>query len=307
MRQLDFYRATQIALAGIIAYAAALSREAAHLARQEKDPGPQEKPGDHGGGLRPGAGRPARTFREAINGLWILQIAIHAENINMAISPGRLDQILFPWYRRDMANGTLTVKEAMELVGCLWLKLNDNTNVVPETGEELFGGAGTVPAVTVGGIDPDGADAVNDLTYIMLRVTELLKTRDPSLNARYHPEKNSEQYRDRVAEVIASTKSVPAFYNDIAAIKTLENQGIATKDARDYAIIGCVELSASGRSYDASSSIMLNLVSALELALYNGTRPITGDEQIGPATGEAASFRSFESVLGGLSKPSFAG
>jgi formate C-acetyltransferase len=107
-------------------------------------------------------------------------------------------------------------------------------------------------------------------------------------------EKNPVEYRDRVAEVIASTKSVPAFYNDIAAIRTLENQGIATKDARDYAIIGCVELSASGRSYDASSSIMLNLVSALELALYNGTRPVTGDEQIGPATGSAESFKSFE-------------
>jgi pyruvate-formate lyase len=212
----------------------------------------------------------------------------------MAISPGRLDQILFPWYRKDIASGALTVKEAMELVGSLWLKLNDNTNLVPETGEELFGGAGTVPAVTVGGINTDGEDAVNDLTYVMLRITELLKTRDPSLNARYHPDWNSAQYRDRVAEVIANTRSVPAFYNDIAAIRTLENQGIATRDARDYAIIGCVELSASGRSYDASSSIMLNLVSALELALYNGTRPVTGDEQIGPATGTAESFSTFE-------------
>jgi pyruvate formate-lyase/glycerol dehydratase family glycyl radical enzyme len=298
LRQRDFYRATQIALAGIIAYAAALSREAARLAQQEKDPGRRKNLQTMAAVCGQVPARPARTFREAINGLWILQIAIHAENINMAISPGRLDQILFPWYWRDMANGTLTVPEAMELVGCLWLKLNDNTNIVPETGEELFGGAGTVPAVTIGGIDPAGADAVNDLTYIMLRVTELLKTRDPSLNARYYPGKNSEQYRDRVAEVIASTKSVPAFYNDIAAIRTLENQGIATADARDYAIIGCVELSASGRSYDASSSIMLNLVSALELALFNGTRPITGDERIGPATGEATSFLSFDQFWG---------
>ena len=151
-----------------------------------------------------------------------------------------------------------------------------------------------MPAVTVGGIDEDGEDAVNDLTYIMLRVTELLKARDPSLNARYHREKNSEAYRDRVAEVIANTKSAPAFYNDLSAIKTLENQGIATRDARDYAIIGCVELSASGRSYDASSSIMLNLVSALELTMYNGKRPVTGDEQIGPVTGAAESFTTFE-------------
>lgn len=293
-QQLDFYRAMQIAMKGIIAYAARLSAKAAELAGQERDAARKRNLEAMSAVCAQVPAKPARTFREAVNGLWILQIAIHAENINMAISPGRLDQVLFPWYRRDMADGTLTLKEAMELVGCLWLKLNDNTNLVPETGEELFGGAGTVPAVTIGGIDQAGENAVNDLTYIMLRVTELLKTRDPSLNARYHPEKNAVEYRDRVAEVIASTKSVPAFYNDIAAIRTLENQGIATQDARDYAIIGCVELSASGRSYDASSSIMLNLVSALELALYNGTRPITGDEQIGPATGAAESFKSFE-------------
>jgi pyruvate formate-lyase/glycerol dehydratase family glycyl radical enzyme len=293
-QQLDFYKGTQIALGGIITYAARLSAEAAKLAAQEKDAARRNTLEVMASVCTQVPAMPARTFREAINGLWILQVAIHAESINMAISPGRLDQVLFPWYQKDVADGTLTLHEAMELVGCLWLKLNDNTNLVPETGEELFGGAGTVPAVTLGGINEAGEDAVNDLTYIMLRVTELLKTRDPSLNARYHLDKNSVFYRDRVAEVIASTKSVPAFYNDIAAIKTLENQGIATKDARDYAIIGCVELSASGRSYDASSSIMLNLVSALELALYNGTRPITGDEQIGPATGTAESFATFE-------------
>jgi len=128
----------------------------------------------------------------------------------------------------------------------------------------------------------------------MLRVTELLQTRDPSLNARYHQGVNSPAYRNRVAEVIANTRSVPAVHNDLADIRTLENQGVKTEHARDYAIIGCVELAAAGRSYDASSSIMLNLVSVLELALYNGKRPVTGDDQIGPASGEAVAFADFE-------------
>jgi formate C-acetyltransferase len=128
----------------------------------------------------------------------------------------------------------------------------------------------------------------------MLRITELLKTRDPSLNARYHRRVNSQRYRDRVAEVIANTRSVPAIHNDIVDIRTLENQGVETEHARDYAIIGCVELAAAGRSYDASSSIMLNLVSVLELALYNGKRPVTGDAQIGPASGEPVAFADFE-------------
>jgi len=290
---ISFYEAVQAALRGIIAYAGNLAGKARELARNEQDGGRRKNLLAMADVCAQVPAKPARTFREAVNCIWLLQIGIHAENINMAISPGRLDQILYPYYQRDRENGSLTIGEALEIIGCLWLKLNDNTNLVPETAEELFGGAGTVPAVTLGGIDADGEDAVNDLTYLMLKITEMLRLRDPSVNARYHYEKNSEAYRNRVAEVIAATKAVPAFYNDVVAIRTLENQGIATEHARDYAIIGCVELSASGRSYDASSSIMLNLVSALELALYNGKRPVTGDEQIGPVTGDPAGFSSF--------------
>ncbi len=296
-QKLEFYQAVQIAMKGIITYAQNLSRKAAELARSEKGPFRKinlEKIAEVCARV---PAKPAGNFREAVNSLWIVQIAIHAENINMAISPGRLDQILYRFYKEDIDKGTLTVKQAIELIGCLWLKLNDNTNLVPETAEELFGGAGTVPAVTIGGVDENEEDAVNDLTYIMLKVTELLKTRDPSMNARYHYLKNPEEYRDRVAEVIVNTKAVPAFHNDVVDIKILENhfknQNVKIEHARDYAIIGCVELGISGRSYDASSSIILNLVSALELALHKGKRPITGDEQIGPPTDDPSGFATF--------------
>ena len=292
-QKLEFYQAIQIAMQGVIAYAQNLGKKAAGLAAKEQDPFREENFRKMAALCARVPAKPARTFREAVNCIWIVQVAIHAENINMAMSPGRLDQILYEYYKKDIDKGILTVKEAMELVGCLWLKLNDNANLVPETAEELFGGAGTVPAVTVGGVDENGEDAVNDLTYIMLRVTELLKTRDPSLNARYHYEKNAEEYRDRVAEVIVNTKAVPAIHNDVVDIKVLENQGTKLEHARDYAIIGCVELGVSGRSYDASSSIILNLVSGLELALNSGKRPVTGDEQIGPQTGDPSQFKSF--------------
>lgn len=296
-QQAIFYRSVRIALEGVTAYAANLSRAAARLALAEADPVRKSNLEAMAAVCAQVPAGPARSFREAVNSLWLLQVAIHAENINMAISPGRLDQILYPWYRADLDRGALTVGAALELVGCLWLKLNDNTNLVPETAEELFGGAGTVPAVTLGGVDGQGEDVVNDLTYVILKVTELLQTRDPSVNARYHPEKNSPDYLARVAEVVATTKCVPAFYNDAAAIRTLENQGVSTEHARDYAIIGCVELSASGRSYDASSSILLNLVAALELTLSNGKRPVTGDAQIGPQTGDPGSFTAFDDFL----------
>ena len=297
-RKKEFYQAVQIALEGVLAYARNLSQEAGRRAEHEGDAFQKENLLCMAEVCSRVPAKPARTFREAINAIWLIQVAIHAENINMAMSPGRLDQLLYPYYRADVEKGILSVQEAMELVGCLWLKLNDNTNLVPETAEELFGGAGTVPAVTVGGVDENGEDAVNDLTYIMLRVTELLKTRDPSLNARFHYEKNTEAYRNRVAEVIVQTRAVPAFLNDATNIEVLEAQGTRTEHARDYAVIGCVELGVPGRSYDASSSIMMNLVSVLELALYNGKRPVTGDEQIGPVTGDPSFFESFDQFWG---------
>jgi formate C-acetyltransferase len=289
----EFYRAVRTALRGVVTYAGRLSARAAELAAGETDPGVRRNLLEMSEICAQVPARPARTFREAVNAIWLLQVAVHAESINMAISPGRLDQILYPYYRADMEKGNLTVGEAIEIVACLWLKLNDNTNLVPEASQELFGGAGTAPAVTVGGVDGEGGNAVNDLTYVMLRVAELLKTRDPNLNARYHYVENPPEYRDRVAEVVANTHAIPAFHNDVADIRTLENQGIETSHARDYAIIGCVELASAGRSYDASSSIIFNLVSALELALFNGKRPITGDEQTGPATGEPDGFKTF--------------
>jgi len=291
--RIDFYLSVRTALTGVISYAANLKEKALELAAQEKNAWRRNNLKAMAAVCDRVPAEGARSFREAVNSLWLLLIAIHAENINMAISPGRLDQLLYPFYQKDIESGKLSVKEAMEIIGCLWLKLNDNTNLVPESSEELFGGSGTVPAVTIGGVDEHEEDAVNDLTYIMLRVTELLRTRDPNLNARYHYRKNSKEYRDRVTSVIASTKAVPAMHNDITGIRTLLNQGISLPHARDYAIIGCVELAAGGRSYDSSSSIMLNLPAVLELALFDGKRPAGRYEQIGPHTGDAAMFRSY--------------
>jgi pyruvate formate-lyase/glycerol dehydratase family glycyl radical enzyme len=296
-QSIDFYISVRTALSGIIAYAQNLKEKALEMAGTEKNKWRRKNLLTMASVCDRVPTRGARTFREAVNSIWLLMVAIHAENINMAISPGRLDQLLYPFYRKDMENGTLTVKEAIELTGCLWLKMNDNTNIVPESAVELFGGSGTVPAVTIGGVDENGEDAVNDMTYIMLRVTELLCTRDPNLNARYNYQKNSVEYRNRVAAVIASTKAVPAMHNDITDIDTLVNQGVSLQHSRDFAIIGCVELASGGRSYDASSSILLNLPAVLELALYNGKRPVNGNEQIGPRTGDTSKFSSFNQFL----------
>ncbi|MEA3467641.1 MAG: pyruvate formate lyase family protein [Thermodesulfobacteriota bacterium] len=294
LQQADFFRAVQISLKGIITHAAHLAEEADQLAAIAADPEDAAEFAAMAVICRKVPEGPASTFREAVNAIWICQVGIHAENINMAMSPGRLDQILYPYYKRDIAEGRLDSGRAIELVGCLWLKIADNVTMVPEASEELFGGAGTVPAITLGGVDKNGEDAVNDLTYIMLRATELLAIRDPNVNARYDYDKNSQEYCRRVSEVILSTKSVPAFFNDTSNIIALRGQGETLEHARDYAVIGCVELASSGRDYPASSSIMMNLAAPLEMALFCGKRPITGEEQIGPVTPDPSMLNSFE-------------
>jgi formate C-acetyltransferase len=293
---IDWYNAVQIVLNGVLDYADNIARKALETAASETDP-------DRKSALRTIAktcsrvpALPARNFLEAVNAVWFAHIAVHAENINMAVSPGRLDQVLFRHYAKDIDEGALSVREALEILGCLWLKLADNVNMVPETAEKLWGGAGTSPALTLGGIDRNGDDAVNDLTYLMLRITELLGIRDPNTAARFHFEKNPHAYLLRLCEVIKAVNA-PAVHNDAAVIRTLERQGLPTGHSRDYAVIGCVELASSGRSYDSSSSIMLNLAAPLELALFNGRRPESGPDLLSFASGDPSSFHSFDAFM----------
>ncbi len=301
LEQTGFFRAARIALEGIVTYANRLAEQAEMLAGLTDKADLRKELEETAAVCRRVPQYPATTFREAINAIWICQVGIHAENINMAMSPGRLDQVLFPYYKKDMETGRLDVAKALELVGCLWFKLSDNVIMVPQASEEMFGGAGTAPAVTLGGVDSRGEDAVNDLTYIMLRATELLRIRDPNVNARFFAGKNPMAYARRVSEVILNTKAVPAFFNDESNIAALQGQGETIEHARDYAVVGCVELASSGRDYLASSSIMLNLIAPLEMALFQGRRPVTGERQIGPETQDPARMQDFESFWNAFS------
>jgi pyruvate formate-lyase/glycerol dehydratase family glycyl radical enzyme len=292
-----FYEAIKLVLEGVIAYANNLSDEATKLAASETDADrkrelkeladicdrvPAEKP---------------ETFREGLNAVWICEAALHQENANIGFSIGRLDQVLFDLYQRDVNSGQLTVKEAIELIGCLWLKCADHVPMIPETAEALFGGTGSNQAITVGGITPDGEDAVNDLTYVMLKATELLKIRDPNVNARVHVDVNPPEYLRRLCEVNLNTGATPSMHNDLAAIPALENQGIKLEHARDYSSVGCVEPSSGGRTYGHTGSVLLNTTAALDLTLFNGKHRLTEEEQISPPTGDPEQFETFDEFM----------
>ena len=291
----DFYQSVNEVVQGIIAYSRRLASEARRLAALSTDPGDQgellaiaeihDRVPEH----------PARKFREALTTIWTCWTAIHLENANVGLSLGRLDQVLYGHYQRDMAAGVLDLDQAIELVSCLWLKIGDHVPMIPEAGEQLFGGTGSNQAITIGGVDQQGNDAVNDLTYVILRSVELLRLRDPNLNARYFPGVNAPAYLRRLCEANINTGATPALHNDRAVIRALTSRGESLEQARDYGVIGCVEPGSNGRFYYHSGAIMMNLTSVLELALYNGEHRNTGRSHlISRRTGDASSFQSFE-------------
>jgi pyruvate formate-lyase/glycerol dehydratase family glycyl radical enzyme len=305
LRKRDLYKAVILSLQGVIAYARKLRDQAASLAATESDP---ERKGDLLEMSRLCDRVPenrSNTFHEALQAVWIAHVAINQESNNVSNSLGRLDQILYPLYRKDIEEGTLTPARAVELVGCFYLKLADHEPMSPETAEELFGGSGSNQAITLGGVDASGRDAVNDLTYVMLKATELLKVKDPNVNVRYHPGVNPKEYLSRLCEVNLVTRATPCFHNDIENIRILSQKdgpdgngsGYSIEDARDYSIVGCVEPVKGGKTFGHTGAVMFNLTSALEMALFQGKHRHTGEEQFGPVTPPPERISSFEDFL----------
>jgi formate C-acetyltransferase len=305
MKKRDFYKAVTLALGGVINYAQRLSDALASEAERETHPARKEELQKMSAICARVPKEESNTFQEALQAVWICQVALNQENNNISISLGRLDQILYPLYRKGIEEGSLTPLQAVELVGCFYLKLADHEPMSPETAEELFGGSGSNQAITLGGIDTNGGDAVNDLTYVMLRATELLKVKDPNVNVRYYPGVNPPEYLKRLCEVNVVTKATPCFHNDIENIRTLSRQncpdgngsGYPIEDARDYSIVGCVEPVKGGKTFGHTGAIMLNLTSALEMALFQGKHRHTEEEQFGPVTPPPSQMASFEDVL----------
>lgn len=298
----DFYTAISVVLDGMITYAKNIASKAGAMAAVEADPARRRELLDIARIYAKVPERPAETFREGLTTLWICWVALHLESSNMALSIGRLDQILADLYRRDIDAGRLSVDEAIELLCCFWLKIGDHVPTIAQAGEQLFGGTGSNQAITIGGVDVEGSDAVNDLTYVILRATELMRLRDPNLNARYHAGVNPKEYLRRLCEVNVVTGATPAIHNDRAVIPALVSKGDDLADARDYAIVGCVEPTPAGKMYGHTGSILLNLTSALELTLWNGKHRHTGSLRISPESGDPTRFTSFADLRAAFEK-----
>ena len=242
--------------------------------------------------------RPAETFHEAVQCLWITHLGVNLESINSAVSLGRMDQYLYPYYARDLAEGRITPERAVELLLCFSAKATEHVFLLSEEISEYLGGYLVVQAAVVGGTDEAGNDAVNPLSYLMLDVMERHRLRDPNYQVRLHKDTPA-AFVTRALEVARQGFGVPALFNDEAVVPSLTAHGIPREDARDYGVVECVEPSIPGRSFFSTDAALFNLPICLELALNEG-RQWNGEKRVGAVTTDAAGFRSMEDVLRAL-------
>ena len=284
---------------GIIAYARNLAAQARKEADVESDPVRKAELNVIADAVKHSPEFPPRTLDEAVNAIWIHWVGVHMESSNAGYSLGRMDQWLQPFFESDFAKLTTQeekdayIRHAIELLGCFYINCQDHLPLTPDIGNYLFGGSSSDQAITLGGITPDGEDAVNDMTYVFLKVTEMLSMRDPNVNARYNREKNSMTYLKRLCEVNVNTTSTPSIHNDTVVMASLVDHNYDPKDLNDWSATGCVEPTISGKHLGHTNCMMFNMVAALEMAMFNGYHPLMR-WHLGPKTGEVEQFKTFD-------------
>ncbi len=308
MEEKNFYKAIQIALDGVLTYSNNLNEEALKIVKtlDPNDPKQAKRIEELEEISRICAkvpAKPAETLYEAIQSIWTSFVCLHCENANSALSIGRLDQMLQPFFLKEIKQAKNeeekeeVIKKAIELVGSLFVRINDHDPLMPNVGWKLFGGSSSDDTVTVGGIDREGKNAVNDMSYIILKTNEMLGFQDPNMNARYYSGINSKEYLRRLTEVNMNMGASPSIHNDQTMIEALVHEGFLLEDARNWAATGCVEPTIVGKHYGHTNCMLLNMVAPLEMALNNGIIPLTG-EKTGIETGDVRiNFVNFEDFL----------
>ena len=266
-----FYDGALIALEGLEAFADRYAEELSRLSREEPDPARRRELEEMVAVCRHVPRNPAETCHQALQSMLFLHIALCLESFENAVSIGRLDQILYPYYLKDKAAGLIDYEGARELLALFILKMDEAA--LANDGDTYFGigrlfeTMSTDQTVTAGGLGRDGEDATNELTYALLDICEL-QPYAVNMTARVHRDSPPE-YLDRIAEVYLNGAPMPALYNDELYVETLqEHYDVAAEDARNYAIVGCVEPNASddhfGNTDCANMNVALPFLQALK-------------------------------------------
>lgn len=241
---------------------------------------------------------PPQTFPEALQALWFTHmLAMAAESYpGPGLSPGRVDQYLFPYYQADQKAGQATADSAREWLQCWWIKHNYVYDYQGWTGTNQGINSSFGQLITLGGVDALGHDATNDLTYLILDVIEEMNMLEPKPNIRLHA-RSSDQLLDRLLDMLAKAQGSPFLINfDENSMAGLRWQGLPEERLWDYAPVGCLENTLAGDDRSGTVDVNLNLAKAIELALNDGRDLATG-QPIGPRTGDPKGFKAFPQFM----------
>jgi pyruvate formate-lyase/glycerol dehydratase family glycyl radical enzyme len=292
-RKALFWKAAITTCEGIIAFAKRYAKEAERLTRGERDLRRKKELEIISETCDRVPEHPARTFREALQAVWFIQMLIHLELNSNAISPGRLDQILYPYLRDDLDEGRLDIEEAQELVDAFFIKFNEIIKVWDEEATHVHAGFPMVQNITLGGLNEANTGGSNSVTYLFLNAERHVHLPQPHTTIRVS-EKTEDDLLRKGTEVIRLGGGKPQLISDPVVTSSLLMRGLTLKEARMSSCIGCVEYGAIG-TWGRHNGGYFNLAKILELAIHNGVERLTG-ERVGLETGEPASFKSFKEV-----------
>lgn len=238
--------------------------------------------------------RPPETFHEAVQSLWFLFVLLHMESNASSFSPGRMDQYLYPYYQKDIESGKISMEDVLDILECLWLKFNQIVYLRNQNSAKYFAGFPIGFNIAIGGEDENGNDTYNELSLLCLQCQYDLGLPQPNLSVRLN-RNSSHELMQKAIEVVSKGSGMPQFFNDEAIVHALMELGIEKKDALNYAIVGCVELTTHGNNLGWSDAAMFNLNKALELTLNHGKCLLT-HEQIGLNLGGLDTYQTFEDL-----------
>lgn len=289
VERLRFYEAAVLMQEAVIRFAHRYADLARDLAGRETDPVRRGELERIEANCRRSPAQPARTFYEAVQAVWLMSICAMQECWGAGVSLGRCDQYLLPYYRRDIEAGILTPDQARELLELLYIKMNDV--IVLQAGflQVGFSGYPVMQGLTIGGVDRDGRDAVNELSYLLLDAEEAVGLTAEEVVVRI-ADCNPLPYVDRACEVARNLNGKLKFVSDHSTIAALRRYGLPLELARDYISCGC-HCPMVPAVNQISSGVIFNYPLMLELALNNGVHRLTG-KRIGVPVGDPRQFRS---------------
>ncbi|MFQ5831682.1 MAG: glycyl radical protein [Candidatus Thorarchaeota archaeon] len=298
--QKHFYESVEIAMEGIIHYAHRFADLAESLAHQEEDADRREELLKIAEICRRVPAKSARTFREAIQSFWFIQLLVQTESNGHSISTGRFDQYLYPLYKKSIDSGELTRDDAVALLEMLWIKFASLIKLRNEYYSVAFAGFPMFQNLTIGGQDAEGKDVCNELTDLVLEVTANVRVTQPTVSFRWH-QGTPEEFKLKVVDVVSKGLGMPGIFNDEVIIPTMIDKGTDLDEAHNYSILGCVEPIIEGKT-DARQNIgYVNLPKILEITLNNGRDP-RSRTLVGLETGDPNEFKSFDELWGAYEK-----